>query len=137
MKYRPMNATNMWDYLHAKRMFDMFNQPIDLINSPFAFPRLPPRANPPLGISNTGRIKDSIVNDKNSMMSRLFGYHQMFQLYASGLFNLSPSRFVPGHPMNMKAQEVDSVLEENERLRKEKVRIHIINTFYNKIIKGI
>ena len=109
----------MWDYLYARRVLDTYAHPLDMINSPFAFPRLPSRANPPLGISNAGRIKDSIVNDKNGMMNRLFDYQEMFQRYASGLFNLSPSRFVPGHPMNMKAQEVDSVHEENERLRKE------------------
>lgn len=119
MKYRPRKVTDMWDYLHAKRMLDMYSQPLDMINSPFAFPRLPPRANPPLGISNTGRIKESIVNDKNAMMGKLFDHHEMFQRYASGLFNLSPSRYIPGHPMNMKVQTVDSLQEENDRLRKE------------------
>jgi hypothetical protein len=119
MKYRPIAVCPMWDYLYARRMLDVFNQPLNMINSPFAFPRLPSRANPPLGISNAGRIKDSIVNDKNAMMGRLFDYHEMFQRYASSLFNLSPNRFVPGHPMNMKIQTVDMLQEENERLQKE------------------
>ncbi|MGI0072509.1 MAG: hypothetical protein ACREA3_01700 [Nitrosotalea sp.] len=119
MKYRPIAVGLMWDYLYARRMLNVFNQPLDMINSPFAFPRLPSRANQPLGISNAGRIKDSVVNDKNAMMGRLFDYHEMFQRHASGLFNLSPSRFVPGHPMNMKVQAVDMLQEENDRLRKE------------------
>ena len=119
MKYGPSSVTNMWDYLHSKRMLDMYNQSLDMINSPFAFPRLPPRANPPLGLSNTGKIKDTIVNDKNAMMGKLFDYHEMFQLYASGLFNLSNNRYIPGHPLNTKVQTVDSLQEENDRLRKE------------------
>ncbi len=109
----------MLDYLYVKRMLDLYGQPLDMINSPFAFPRLPPRANPQLGISNAGRIKDAIVCDKNAMMGRLFDHHEMFQRYASGLFNLSPGRFIPGHPMNVKIQAVDVLQEQNDRLRKE------------------
>lgn len=109
----------MLDYLYIKRMLDLYGQPLDMINSPFAFPRLPRTANPQLGISNAGRIKDTIVSDKNALMGRLFDYHEMFQRYAVGLFNLSPGRFAPGHPMHMKVQSVDALREENDRLRQE------------------
>lgn len=90
-----------------------------MITSPFAFPRLPPRVNPPLGISNVSRIKDVIVRDKDAMMGRLDGHYAMFQHYASGLFNMSPSQFVPGHPMHSKIQSIDTLREENERLQQE------------------
>jgi hypothetical protein len=113
----------MWDDLYTKRLLDLYGQPSDMMNSPFAFPRFPPRANLQLGISNAGSIKDAIVKDKNVMMGRLFDYHEMFQLYAAGLFNLSPNRFVPGHPTHMKAQSVNMLQEENHRLRKENVAI--------------
>ncbi len=112
----------MWDTMYAKRMLDLYGQPLDVINSPFAFPRIPPRYNPQLGISNAGRIKDAIVKDKNAMMGRLFDYHEMFQGYAAGLFDLSPNRFVPGHPMHMKTQSIN-LFQENERLRKENIAI--------------
>lgn len=87
--------------------------------SPFAFPRLPPRATPPLGISNVGKIKDVIVHDKDLMMNRLNSHHEMFQRYATGLFNLTPSQFMPGHPVHGKIQQIDTLLEENEKLRQE------------------
>ncbi|MDE1827260.1 MAG: hypothetical protein KGH83_06690, partial [Thaumarchaeota archaeon] len=103
----------------TKRMLDLYNQPFDMITSPFAFPRLPPRVNPSLGISNVSKIKDVIVRDKDAMMGRLDGHHAMFQHYASGLFNLSPSQFMPGHPMHSKIQSVDALREENERLQQE------------------
>ncbi|MGB6462803.1 MAG: hypothetical protein WBF38_01075 [Nitrosotalea sp.] len=109
----------MWDYINTKRMLDLYNQPFDMINSPFAFPRLPPRANSPLGMSNVSKIKDVIVRDKDAMMGRLDGHHAMFQHYASGLFNLSPSQFMPGHPMHAKIQAVETLREENERLQQE------------------
>ena len=90
-----------------------------MITSPFAFPRLPPRVNHSLGISHVSKIKDVIVRDKDAMMGRLDGHHAMFQHYASGLFNLSPSQFMPGHPMHSKIQSVDALREENERLQQE------------------
>src|SRR5574337_532033 len=93
--------------------------PFDMINSPFAFPRLPPRANPPLGISNTGKIKETVVHDKDLMMNRLNNHHEMFQHYAMNLFNLSPNQFMPGHPMHKKMHTIDGLKEENEKLRQE------------------
>jgi hypothetical protein len=43
----------------------------------------------------------------------------MFQRYAAGLFDLSPDRFAPGHPMRIKAHSMDALQEENDKLRKE------------------
>lgn len=108
----------MWP-LDARRIMELYGQPLDMINSPFAFPRLPPLANPPLGISSAGKIKDQIIHDSDMMMGRLSDYHVMFQRYAAGLFNLAPNRFMPGHPLHKKIQAVDSVEEENQRLLKE------------------
>jgi len=87
--------------------------------SPFSFPRLPPKANPPLGISRAGKIKDTIVNDKDLMMNRLNNHHDMFQHYAMGLFDLTNNRFVPGHPMHNRMYAMDVLQDENEKLRQE------------------
>ncbi len=108
----------MWPIDHRK-ILELYGQQFDMINSPFAFPRLPPRANPPLGISNTSKIKENIVKDSEAMMSRLSAHHIAFQQYAAGLFNLSPNRLVPGHPMHSKMQTMESMEEENSRLRNE------------------
>ena len=117
----------MW-YFDAKKALDFYGQIGDLINSPFAFPRLPPRSNPPLGISSAGKIKDGIVNDTNTMMERLYANQIMFQRYASGLFNLTPDRFVPGHPLHSRMHVYDK-LEENKQLTKENT---IMKTNLNK-----
>ncbi len=108
----------MWDYFNTRKFLD-FIQPFDVSSSPFAFPRLPPKANPPLGIANAGKIKDSIVQDKDLMMNRLNSHHRMFQHYAAGLFNLTPNQFVPGHPMHTRMHVVDTLKEENEKLLQE------------------
>ncbi len=107
----------MWEYFYAKRVLGLDQH--DMLNSLFAFPRLPPRANPPLGISNAGRIKDEIVNDKDLMMNKLHKHHEMFQHYASSLFNMSTSQFVPGHPMYARMQMIETLQEENKKLRQE------------------
>src|SRR5207245_1702138 len=118
MKYRLSTRFIMW-YFDMKRILDFYGQPGDMINSPFAFPRLPPRANLPLGISNAGRIKEDIVNDTSVMIGRLSDHHSMFRRYAAGLFNLVPDRFVPGHPIYSKVQTTDTLQEANEKLVKE------------------
>jgi hypothetical protein len=108
----------MWHY-DVKRLMETLGQPSDMINSPFAFPRLPPRANPPLGITGAGKIKDKIVKDSEMMIGRLSDYHTMFQRYASGLFNMTPYGFMPGHPLHTQMQSIDALREENEALQKE------------------
>ena len=108
----------MWEHWYDRKMFS-YHQPFDMITSPFAFPRLPPKVYPSLGISNIDKIKDGIVNDSNTMMNRLFVHHEMFQHYAASLFNLSPNRFAPGHPIQMKIQPSKTLEDENCRLSKE------------------
>lgn len=108
----------MWDYFYARRALE-FGQSLDMTNSPFAFPRLPPRANSPFGIASTGKIKDNIVKDKDLMMNRLDSHHEMFQRYAAGLFNLTPGHLMPGHPVHTMKQTIEGLRDENEKLRQE------------------
>ncbi|HET7337807.1 MAG TPA: hypothetical protein VFJ23_07950 [Candidatus Nitrosotalea sp.] len=112
----------MWPY-DVRKMMEAFGHPIDMLNSPFAFPRLPPRANPPQGIASAGMVKDRIVQDSDMMMNKLSGHHTMFQRYAAGLFNMTPNGFMPGHPMHATMKSVDALTEENERLRKENLAL--------------
>lgn len=108
----------MWNE-YTKRMFEFYNQYQDMANSPFAFPRLPPRANQPLGISMTGKLKDNIIRDNSLMLGRLSDFYTMFQQYASGLFDLAPNQFGPDHPMHGGINSVNSLQSENEQLKKE------------------
>jgi hypothetical protein len=112
----------MW-YANSRKIMDALEQPFDMINSPFAFPRLPPRINSPMGIASTTKIKDQIIHDSDMMIGRLSGYHTMFQRYASSLFNMVPNGFVPGHPMHVRMQSVITLREENERLRQENISL--------------
>jgi hypothetical protein len=108
----------MWN-IDTKRMFEFYNQYQDMVNSPFAFPRLPPRTNHPLGISMTSKIKDSIIRDNSLMLGRLSDFYTMFQQYASGLFDMAPNQFGPTHPMHRGTSSINSLQVENEQLKKE------------------
>lgn len=108
----------MWN-ADTKKMLEFYNQYQNMINSPFAFPRLPPMANHPRGISMTGKLKDNIVRDNSLMMERLSDFYTMFQQYAAGLFDLAPNQFGPSHPMHKGVNSVNSLQVENEQLKKE------------------
>jgi len=105
--------------MDAKRMIEFYNQYQDMINSPFAFPRLPPRASHPLGISMTGNLKDNIIRDNSLMLERLSDFYTMLQLYAARLFDLAPNQFGPSHPMHKGANSINALQVENEQLKKE------------------
>jgi len=108
----------MWN-MDTKRMFEFYNQYQDMVNSPFAFPRLPPRTNHPLGISMTGKLKDNIIRDNSLMLGRLSDFYTMFQQYASSLFDMVPNQFGPAHPVHKGTNSIDSLQIENEQLKKE------------------
>ena len=105
--------------MDTKKMLEIYNQYQNMINSPFAFPRLPPMANHPRGISMTGKLKDSIVKDNSVMMERLSDFYTMFQQYAAGLFDLAPNQFGPSHPMHKGVNSINALQVENEQLKKE------------------
>ena len=108
----------MWN-IDPKRMFE-FGFDMNMINSPLAFPRLPPGVTNNIGISKASKLKDDIIHDNTSMFSRLFDFHTMFQQYASGLFDLAPlNQFGPSHPLHSKTNVIDSLQSENEQLKKE------------------
>lgn len=108
----------MWN-IDAKRMFEFYNQYHDMVNSPFAFLRLPPKTNHPLGITMTGKLKENIIRDNSLMLGRLSDFYTMFQQYASGLFDLAPNQFGPAHPMHERTNSINVLQVENEQLKKE------------------
>lgn len=104
--------------MDPKRMFEFYNQYQNMINSSFAFPRLPPRSNHPLGLSMTGKLKENIIRDNSLMLGRLSDFYAMFQQYASGLFDMVPNQFGPDHPMHQETNSANLQVE-NEQLKKE------------------
>ena len=110
---------NMWN-IDPKKIYGFNWLDQSMMTSSLAFPRLPPSASHPHSLSKTGRLKEDIIRDNASMLAKLFDFHNSFQQYASGLFDLVPSnQFVPGHPLHSKMNSVATLETENEKLRKE------------------
>ena len=107
----------MWN-VDAKKMLEyyMFNS---MMNSSFSFPRLPPNVNHSVGISKTGKLKEDIIRDNATMLTRLYDFQTMFQKHAEGLFDLAPNQFGPGHPLHLKTNHANPLQLENEQLKKE------------------
>ena len=108
----------MWN-TDTKKMLEFYNQYQNMVNSPLAFPRLPPMKNHPRGITMTGKLKDNIVRDNSLMLERLSDFYTMFQQYAAGLFDLAPNQFGPSHPMHKGVNSINALQVENEQLKKE------------------
>lgn len=105
--------------MEIKRMMDFYGLTQDII-SPLAFPRLPPsRPNQISGLSKASKLKEDIIRDNASMLSKLYDFHIAFQHHAVGLFDLTPNQFGPGHPLHSKRESVNLLQAENEQLKNE------------------
>ncbi|MGI0082174.1 MAG: hypothetical protein ACREAG_02555 [Nitrosopumilaceae archaeon] len=106
--------------IEIKRMMDFYGLTPDMMNSPHAFPRLPPsRPNQNFGLSRASKLKENIIRDNASMLAKLYDFHTAFQHHAAGLFDLAPSQFGPGHPLHSKIGSINLLQAENEQLKNE------------------
>ncbi len=112
----------MWD-IATRRIAEYYGLGMDRINNPFEFPRLPPRAIHPLGMSKIGHIKDNIIQDNAHLLARLSDFHTFFQKQSAGLFDLAPIQYGPDHPLNPRISQVDALGTENELLKKENLTL--------------
>lgn len=92
-----------------------------MLNSTFAFPRLPPSINHPLGLSKTSKLKDDVIKDNASMINQLNDFNSKHRQHVARLFDLSPG-FSPGHPLHFISTN-DTIQLENEQLKKENIAL--------------
>ena len=84
------------------------------------FPRFPPGITPPtLGVVNQKRLKEKFFTDNASINSKLQDFNQMYQKFASGLFELAYPALPPGHPLYSRFESTTALRNENEQLKKE------------------
>ena len=88
------------------------------------FPRFPPGINPPtLGVVDQKRLKEKFFKDNDSMNSKLDDFTQMYQKFATGLFEAAFPAMSPGHPMFSKVESTASLKNENDKLKKENLEL--------------
>ena len=86
------------------------------------FPRYPPGISLPFhGAINQKRLKEKFFNDNASINTKLHDFNQMYQKFASGLFELAYPALPPGHPLYSRRESTVSLQSENNKLRKENI----------------
>ena len=110
------------DYFDIRRNMELsgihpeFGIPMSL------FPRFPPGISPKsLGVINQKHLKEKFFNDNASINTKLHDFNQMYQKFASGLFELAYPAVPPGHPLYSKRESTVSLQSENNKLKKENI----------------
>jgi len=110
------------DYFDIRRNIELsgihpeFGIPMSL------FLRFPPGISPTsLGTINQKHLKEKFFNDNASINTKLHDFNQMYQKFASGLFELAYPAVPPGHPLYSKRESTVSLQSENNKLRKENI----------------
>jgi len=108
------------DYLHTRRSMELSGIHPEFGIPTSIFPRFPPGISPPsLGVINQKRLKEKFFNDNASINTKLHDFNQMYQKFASGLFESAYPALPPGHPLYSKLKSTVSLQNENDSLRKE------------------
>ena len=88
------------------------------------FPRYPPGISPPShGAIIQKRLKEKFFNDNASINIKLHDFNQMYQKFASGLFELAYPALPPGHPLYSRRESTVSLQSENNKLKKENINL--------------
>ena len=88
------------------------------------FPRYPPGvASPMLGVMNQNKIKEKFFREHSSMSMKLSDFNQMYQKFASGLFEVAYPALPPGHPLFSRQESTATLKSENDKLRKENLEL--------------
>ena len=88
------------------------------------FPRFPPGINPPtLGLVDQKRLKEKFFKDNASMNSKLEDFTQIYQKYATGLFESAYPATPPGHPLFTNSESAETLRNENKKLKKENLEL--------------
>ena len=112
------------DYFNTMRIMELSGIHPTLGIPTSMFPRFPPGINPPtMGIVDQKRLKEKFFNDNASINSKLEDFSQMYQKFASGLFEASYPAMPPSHPMFSKSASSTTLQSENNKLKKENIEL--------------
>ena len=88
------------------------------------FPRYPPGVlSPSTALMNQKRLKEKFFKENSSMTTTLQDFNQMYQKFASGLFELAYPALPPSHPLYSRLESTVSLKNENDKLRKENLEL--------------
>jgi len=110
------------DYFNTARIMELSGIHPTFGISTSIFPRFPPGISPPsIGIVDQKRLKEKFFKDNASMNFKLQDFNQMYQKFASGLFEVAYPARPPGHPLFSRLESTVTLQNENNKLKKENI----------------
>ena len=86
----------------------------------FQFPRVPPGLTHPSQSSKKPNVKERLTQKNDSINTKLEDFQQMYQKFASGLFDMTfPGIVPPGHPLFSRHHSIETLQSERDKLLKE------------------
>jgi len=115
------------DNFTTMHLMDLYGLNPNNLPLAFQFPKIPPGISSPMFNSSTNNLKKKFSQKNETINLKLDDYQQLFQKYASGLFDMTfPGIISPTHPLFSRQvsvgiikQERDSLLKENLELKKQ------------------
>ena len=115
------------EYFTTMHLMDLYGLNPNNLPLAFQFPKIPPGISSPMFNSSTNNLKKKFSQKNETINLKLDDYQQLFQKYASGLFDMTfPGIISPTHPLFSRQvsvgiikQERDSLLKENLDLKKQ------------------
>lgn len=121
-KKYPYPCIKILDYFDTSRMLELSGIHPTMGIPTSIFPRFPPGISPPsIGMITQKRLKEKFFRDNSSMNFKLDDFMQMYQKFASGLFEIAYPARPPGHPLFSRLDSVASLQNENMKLKKENI----------------
>lgn len=123
------------DYFETKRMLEIYGLNSGIPEQMSNFQVVPPGLiRPNIGLSKASRLKEKIIGDNATMLSKLYDYHKVFQHQAKSLFDMSTSaQFMPSHPLRSRVNSTMLLQSEIDKLRQENMELkQQLQKFQNK-----
>lgn len=112
------------DFFHSMRIMELSGIHPYFGISTSMFTRFPPGVSPPsIGLVDQKRLKEQFFIDNASINSKLQDFNQMYQKFASGLFNAAYPALPPGHPLFSRLESTVALQSENNKLKKENIEL--------------
>ena len=112
------------DELSENYFFDMYGLNQSFLSPAFQFPRLPPGLTHPSIKNNRNPLKKNLENNNTLHNEKLFDFKDMYQKFASGLFDMSYQGVIPpGHPFFSRENSIEILQSEKSKLQKDNLEL--------------
>jgi len=112
------------EYFTTMHLMDLYGLNPNNLPLAFQFPKIPPGISSPMFNSSTNNLKKKFSQKNETINLKLDDYQQLFQKFASGLFDMTfPGIISPTHPFFSRQASVGIIKQERDKLLKENLEL--------------